>query len=134
MSRDNAERLRSAFDDFLAGGRDFGADLLDPDVEWDSSEMPVPDIADRYQGIEGVRRFWRDWLAAWEAVEFEYEVVDAGDRVVALVDQRMRGRSTGIEIVFGKYAQVYTFREGLIVHWKAYLSQSEALEAVGMRE
>jgi ketosteroid isomerase-like protein len=134
MARENVERLRGAFDDFLAGRRDFGAELLDPDVEWDSSEMPVPDIADRYHGIEGVRRFWRDWLAAWEAVEFDYELIDAGDRVVALVDQRMRGRSTGIEIVFGKYAQVYTFRNGLIVHWRAYVSQAEALEAVGVSE
>ena len=30
--------------------------------------------------------------------------VAAGDRVVALIDQRMRGRSTGIEVPFGKYA------------------------------
>ena len=134
MSRENVERLREVFDDFLAGRRDFGADLLDPDVEWDSSEVPAPDIAGRYQGIEGVRQFWRDWLAAWEAVPFEYELVDAGDRVVALIDQRMRGRSTGIEVAVGKYAHVYTFRDGLIVHWKAYGSQAEALEAVGLSE
>ena len=63
-------------------------------------------------------QFWRDWLGAWETVEFEYELVDAGDRVVALIDQRMRGRSTDIEVPLGKYAQVWTFRDGLVVHWK----------------
>ena len=83
---------------------------------------------------EGVRQFWRDWLAAWETVQFEYELVDAGDRVVALIDQRMRGRSTGIEVPFGKYAHVYTFGDGLIVHWKLYMSQAEALEAAGLSE
>ena len=87
-----------------------------------------------YRGIEAVRQFWREWLAAWETVEFEYELVDAGDRVVALLDQRMRGRSTGIEVSLGKYAQVATFRDGLMVHWKLYPSQSEALEAVGLSE
>ena len=46
----------------------------------------------------------------------------------------MRGRSTGIEMPFGKVAWVYTFRDGLIVHQKLYLSQSEALEAVGLSE
>ena len=46
----------------------------------------------------------------------------------------MRGRSTHIEVPFGKYAHLYTFRDGLIVHWKLYLSQSEALEAVALRE
>ena len=26
------------------------------------------DIGGVYQGPEGVRQFWRDWLAAWETV------------------------------------------------------------------
>jgi hypothetical protein len=51
-----------------------------------------------------------------------------------LFDLRMRGRSTGIEMPFGKVACVYMFRDGLIVHQKLYLSQSEALEAVGLSE
>lgn len=50
---------------------------------------------------------------------------------MALVDQWMRGRSSGIEVPRGKYARVYTFRHGLIVQWKLYTSQSEALKAVG---
>ena len=77
-----------------------------------------------------MRQFWREWLAAWETVQFEYRLVDAGDRVLALIDQRMRGRSTGIEVPLGEYAHVYTFRDGLIVRWKAYMSQSDALQAV----
>ena len=53
---------------------------------------------------------------------------------MALIDQRMRGRRTGIEVPMGKYAQVYTFRDGLIVHWKLYTSQSDALGAVGLSD
>ena len=34
----------------------------------------------------------------------------------------------------GRCAWVYTFRDGLIVHMKLYMSQSEALEAVGLSE
>ncbi len=30
----------------------------------------------------------------------------------------MRGRFAGIEVSLGEYAQVATFRDGLIVHWK----------------
>jgi ketosteroid isomerase-like protein len=134
MSQENVERLREAFERFLAGRSDFGVELLDPQVEWDATEHPVPELAAVYRGVEGVQRFWREWLAAWETVAFEYELIGAGDRVLALVDQRMRGRSTGIEVSVGKYAHVYTFRDGLIVHWKAYRSQSDALEAVGPRE
>jgi SnoaL-like domain len=81
-----------------------------------------------------VQQFWREWLAAWETVAFEYELLDAGDRVLALIDQRMRGRSTGIEVSVGEYAHLYTFRNGLIVNWRAYRSQRDALEAAGLRE
>ena len=140
MSQENVELFRAQIEGFLTSG-DLGrndrlklADLYHPEIEWDASESPVPDIGGVYRGKDAVLRFWREWLAAWEAVEFEYELVDAGDRVVLLVDQRMRGRSTGIEVLIGKYAQVATFRDGLMVHWKLYMSQEEALEAVGLSE
>jgi hypothetical protein len=67
-------------------------------------------------------------------LNFEYELVDAGDRVVMLVDLQMRGRATGIPVSFEKHAWVNTFRDGLIVHGKLYMSQSEALEAAGLWE
>jgi ketosteroid isomerase-like protein len=131
MSQANVERLRTAFDNFLAGGRDWGADLLHPEVEWDASDV-VFDLSGVYHGAEAVQQYWREWLAAWETIQFEYELIDVADRVVALIDQRMRGRSSGIEVPIGTYAHVYTFKDGLIVHWKLYMSQSEALAAVGL--
>ena len=89
MSQENVEKLRVTHEAFLAGKSDFGAELLDPEIEWDASESPVLDNSGVYRGIEGVRQFWREWLAAWETVQFKYELIDAGDRVVALIDQRM---------------------------------------------
>jgi hypothetical protein len=32
---------------------------------------------------EGVRQFWREWLAAWETIQFDHRLVDAEDRVLA---------------------------------------------------
>jgi hypothetical protein len=96
--------------------------------------LRVPGVGGVYHGTVSVRRFWREWLSAWETVQFEYQLVDAGDSVVVLLDQWMRGRSTGIELPLGKYAHIYTFRDGLVVHWKVYMSQSQALEAVGLSE
>jgi ketosteroid isomerase-like protein len=133
VSQENVERLRTAFDNFLAGKSDFGAELLGPDVEWDASDL-VFDLSGVYHGPAAVRQYWRNWLAAWETVQFEYKLVAVGDCVVALIDQRMRGRSSGIEVPLGKYAHVYTFKDGLIVHWKLYMRQSEALKAVGLEE
>ena len=142
MSQENVERLREIVEAFLAGTSESDreamltkvAELYDPHMELDSSEGSVLDVSGVYRGIAAVKQFWREWLAAWETNEFEYELVDAGDRIVQLFDMRMRGRSTGIEMPFGKVAWVYTFRDGLIVHMKLYMSQSEALEAVGLSE
>jgi hypothetical protein len=148
MSRENVEIARAVIEDFIAGAPEFnsegtltkmaGEQFWDPEIEWDASESPLPDIGGVYRGKDDVERFWREWLAAWETVRFDYELVDAGDRVVALIEQRVRGRSSGIELPFGKYeqvkyAQLCTIRNGLLVHWKAYASQSKALEAVGLR-
>jgi hypothetical protein len=143
MSGENVELWRASIEDLRAcasasdweGWLTRTAPLWDPDIEWDvSGAGQLPDLGGVYRGIEAVGGFWREWLAAWETLEFEYELVDAGDRVVALIDQRMRGRSTGVEVPFGQYAQIAKFRNGLMVHWKLYLSQSEALEAAGLRD
>src|SRR5690349_17840874 len=75
MSQENVERLREAFDNFLAGKSEWGAELLDPNVEWDGTNALIFDIDRVYHGQEGVRQYWREWLSAWETVQFEYELV-----------------------------------------------------------
>jgi SnoaL-like protein len=145
MSQENMELLR-AYHDEIARASQEGldpeataskmaskmAEFWDSEVEYDMSESPVFDMVGVFRGIEASRQFWREWFAAWETLQFEYELVDAGDRVVVLLDLRMRGRSTGIEVSLGKHAFVTTLRDGLVVHAKLYMNQSEALEAVGL--
>ena len=144
MSQENVEKVRAfAEEDVVArAGGEFDAEaaiarqaeLWDPELELDASGFPVLDITGVYRGADAARNWWREWYAAWETLRFEYELVDAGDRVVALLDLRLRGRSTGIEFPPAKGAWVFTFRDGLIVHMKLYMSQAEALEAVGLSE
>jgi hypothetical protein len=142
MSHENVELWRVSIEEIRAGissgafDREATAskmtDLLSPEIELDTSDGPALDATGVYQGVEAARQFWREWFAAWEALQFEYELVDAGDRVVFLLDLQLRGRSTGIEVPFGKHAWVAVFRDGLIVQQKLYMSQTEALKAVGL--
>jgi SnoaL-like domain len=142
MSQENVERFRDAVEEFRAGSEQSGwegffaksAAILDPAVEWDATDVIVPDLRGVYRGKDAVERWWREWVAAWDTVESDYEMLDAGDRVVLLLDQRLRGRSTGIEVATGEYAQVATFKNGPITHWKLYRSHAEALEAAGLSE
>ena len=139
----NVERLRAALDALQAdtSERDWEAtlagawvELWHPQIEWDASTHPLPDLAGVYRGRDATLGWGRQWLAAWEAVRVEYELVEAGDRVVGLFHQRMRGAYTGIDVRSGKYAMVFTFRDGLLVHAKFYATQAEALEGVGLVE
>jgi hypothetical protein len=142
MSQENVEILRAGLESFLAGTSESAReDMLggqaegwDPEIELDASEVPVLDIAGVYRGRDVVQRFWREWLGAWETMWFEYELVDAGDRVVMLFDPQMRGRSTHMDMPLGKVAWVFTYRDGLVIHQKFYMGQSEALKAVGLEE
>ena len=131
MSQENVERARAVIEDFNLGKGEFDSqgvltklpdeDAFDPEVEWDASESPILDLSGFYRGIEGVRHYWRTWVAAWEMRHFDFEVLDAGDRVVALFnDQVMRGRSTGIEVLVPKWAAVMTIRDGRLFRWKLY--------------
>ena len=108
------------------------AEIWDPEVELDATAASVLDLSGVYRGVDAARQFWEAWFSAWETLQFDYELVDAGERVVMLLDMHMRGRSTGIDIPFGKFAWVTTFRDGLVVHVKLYMSQSEALHAAGL--
>jgi len=109
-------------------------EIWDPEIELDATDGSALDINRIYRGADAVRGFWQEWFSAWETVHFDYELIDAGERVLMLVDMQMRGRSTGIEVPLGKFAWISTFRDGFAVHVKLYMNQAEALEAVGIGE
>jgi ketosteroid isomerase-like protein len=138
MSRENVEVVRQLYEAFLRRDNERPFELLDPDIEWDASRMPVqaPGSTGVYRGHQGVRAFWREWLSPWRDLKFEIQdVLDAGDDVVLLIrNQRQWGRHSGIETALPPYAQVLTFRNGKVVRWRAFPDQQSALEAVGLSE
>ena len=73
------------------------------------------------------------WKGEWDDYELiPEELADMGDRVVATVRLRGRGRASGIEID-ARFYDVYTLRDRKIVRMDQFAEQSEALEAVGLR-
>jgi hypothetical protein len=107
----------------------------DPEIEWRISEVQTEftDFEPVYRGHAGVRRFWRTWAEAWETPSFEYEeFIDAGDTVVTILSQRMRGRASGIEQEWNSYAQNWTISDGKIVRVQFFMNRQEALVAAGL--
>jgi ketosteroid isomerase-like protein len=142
VSRENVEIVRATLTAYqnpdmiamLASG-ELDLQLVDPNVEWDASRLTemVPDLAGVYRGHVGVRAYWRRWFEAWSDLEFEFELRDAGDDVIALFrNQRQWGRHTGICTELPPYAQVFTLRDGKLVRWRTFPDQESALKAVGL--
>jgi ketosteroid isomerase-like protein len=143
MSEENVEIVRRMLE--ASDRRDSEAVFAtyDPDIEFDMSKLRpaigsedvIPDLPEHVRGRDALRAALHEWVSAWEIVDYEHEeLIDAGDQVVHFIQQRIRGRTSGIEFTFRPYAQVWTLRAGKITAMKAYADRAEALEAAGLSE
>jgi ketosteroid isomerase-like protein len=133
MSQENVETLRRGFEHFLSTG-DFRAPIFHRDFVWDMSTFRGWPERQTYAGIEGAREFMGEWLDAWEDWELDVEeLLDAGERVVAIVRQRGHSKATGVSVEM-HFAMVWTFRDGKQIRMEMYASPDDALEAAGLSE
>jgi ketosteroid isomerase-like protein len=131
MSARNVDTVRELLARFAAGDQDYWRDCFDDEIVWDMSRSNLP-AAGVYHGHEGVERFFRDWLGAWDSYEFSTsEFVDAGDSVVVVFHQRARGRTSGV-ITESDFFGVYDLSDGIVTRYREFLSRDDALEAVGL--
>jgi ketosteroid isomerase-like protein len=131
VSQENVQLVQKLLD--VYNERSFGEniELIDPEIVWDLSRVEVPD-GSSYTGRSELRGFAEAWEEGFESEHVEAEeILDAGDRVVAMIHHRGRGKSSGIE-VDQRFAMVWTLRGGRAVRMDMYPTRDEALEAVGL--
>jgi ketosteroid isomerase-like protein len=124
MSQQSVEIVRR----FLIADVDEAMTYADPDIVWNPiEELPT-------QGHDAVRASLARWKAEWDDYKvLPEEFVDRGDRVLATVRLRGRGRGSGVEI-HATFYDLYTLREGKIVRMDQFTERSQALEAVELGE
>src|SRR5512134_4105429 len=115
MSEENVEVVRRSFAAYQRGDLDAALADTHPEVYWDPfEEAPM-------QGLDAVRAYLARWEGDWEELETTpEEFIDAGNKVVAVVHFRGRGRGSGIEVDARSYS-VYTFREGKMISVKEFI-------------
>jgi ketosteroid isomerase-like protein len=124
MSQANVEVVR----EFLDAGVDEALAYADPGIVWNpAEELPT-------QGHDAVLASLAHWKADWD----DYRVLpedfeDMGNRVLATVRLRARGRGSGVEIDAVFY-DLYTLDDGKIVRMDQFTERSEALGALGNAE
>jgi ketosteroid isomerase-like protein len=102
---------------------------LPQDFEWVVPGFPGTEAA---RGPEGTLAFFRDWIDQWEDLRVDWEFDQGGpDSILALVDMRGRGRSSGVPVEL-HFAQVWRFRDGVPVRMVFYSDAEDARRAAGI--
>lgn len=118
MVQENAEIVRRLYDAVANRDVETVLSLYDQDVEWDFTRHPLATVTGGiYRGHEGLRSFFGELREAWDIVEWGLEdVIEAGNQVVTVVNQRVRGRRSGAEAEGQAYAvAVWTIEKGKVV-------------------
>jgi ketosteroid isomerase-like protein len=126
------ELVKSAFDAWNRGEIDRFAGHVSEDVAWlEVSGRPESGTSERF-GRDRMRRSLESLFDAWESYHLEVERMDdVGGRVLAIVREVARGRSSGVEID-SRWGYLITVENGEMVRIEAYRDAAEALEAAGL--
>jgi len=132
MSEENVESLRRAFDAYNRGDIDAAVADITADCEYIPSGA-LPGIRDVLRGPEGYKRTIA-WLRdAFEDAHIDAELTDAGDQVLAQLTVQGRGKQSGVETAW-EFWQLWTYRDGKVVHGRGFTDPDEAREAAGLSE
>lgn len=125
---EDVDRLRGAYAAFNEGGIEAILERLTPGFQVRDRETS-PDRATRH-GKEGIKQLFDSYMEAFDALRLEpEEFIDAGDQIVVSVDQRVRGKGSGAEVV-GRIAHVWTIREGEVLRLRIFGDKERALEVL----
>jgi ketosteroid isomerase-like protein len=119
----NVDRVRALFERFNETGEmDFS--LADPELELHSR----PDVPDStvWLGIDGVRGFFARTAESFDPIHWEpLEFIDHGRHVVVRAHIVAYGATSGAPIEIDE-AQLWTFRDGLLVRIQGFPTIDEA--------
>ena len=139
VSRENIELVRRLYGELASEGstREFDQRLsdealsqyLDPAIEWVAVAHSLLAV-ERYRGFDGVRRFWGEFVSAWESYKVEpLSFYDAGDQVAVVV--HIVGRTHELEVDETR-SSLLTLRDGRVVLVQSFADPEGAREAAGL--
>jgi hypothetical protein len=132
MSGENVELVYRAIDAFNRRDLDAFLVLTDREVEFTPYERAVEGLGP-YCGHDGVRTWWKESFEVLPDLRAEvYEVRDLGSRTFVHGCLRGQGAGSGAPIERTMWLAI-EWRNQKEVWWRAFQSEAEALEAVGLR-
>jgi ketosteroid isomerase-like protein len=105
-----------------------------PEIEFVIADGPSPGS---WRGLAGMAEGWRGFMSAWDQIHVEavdeYRVLD-DERILVLVHQGGRGKSSGLEVgrMRSKGASVFHVRDGKVTRLVLYLDRERGLGDLGL--
>ena len=130
----NLELVRSIFAAWARG--DYSqVQWADPQIEWVMADGPVTGTR---TGLAGLTAGTRDILNAWDDSRIEpedYRELD-GERVLVLVRNRGKGKSSGLDLtrLRSEGAWLVHVRDGKVTELVRYFDRNRALADLGLAE
>jgi ketosteroid isomerase-like protein len=135
MSEENVEVVRRGMELWLGGDFEGWRTTIDPDVGWDISMHPLPDVPNHGRGRDAlVTDMLAVYMSGWTDYSVELkEMVDAGDHVVLVLQEPAKMGDSGVPLD-RDLVHVWTVRDGRATFLRVFRTKAEALEAVGLSE
>jgi ketosteroid isomerase-like protein len=131
MSQENLEIVRAANAAFNAHDTERWLSFALPEVEFvDHGGAVAEETASGHEDIRRLAEGWFETFPDFHAAIDEY--IDVGDRVVCVTHWQGTGAGSGLS--YSQHAaEIYTLREGKIVHAElGFADKAEALKAAGL--
>jgi ketosteroid isomerase-like protein len=126
----NLDLVRSIYADWGRGDYT-SADWADPQIEFAFADGPEPGS---WKGISEMSRRYSEWLSGWKdfsAAPEEYIVVD-DERILVLVHNRGRGRTSGLTLDERSVANFFEISGGKVIRLVLYWNRERALADLGL--
>jgi len=135
MSHENVEAMRRGWDLWSSGDLAAWLETLDPDIGWDISAHPLPDVPNHGRGRDALATdMFATYMAGWIDYSVELkELVDAGDHVVMVLHESATMHDTGVPLD-RDLVQLWTVRDGRAAFLRVFRTRDDALAAAGVHE
>jgi ketosteroid isomerase-like protein len=132
MPEGSVDVMRRSFELWRGGEIDAWLETLDPEVGWDLSAHPLPDVPNSGRGREAfATTMMATYISGWNEYSAEIkELIDAGDHVLAVIHETATMRQTGVPLD-RDLAQLWTVRDGRVTFMRVFKTKAEALAAAG---